>query len=84
MVWLSVFFSTTDCHRDGLERVEVADNATVRSLKEQIASSFNIPVECITLSQDPKLVISQLPRTGVMDLGSLLASAVITCMCCSQ
>ena len=42
--------------RDGLERVQVADRATLRELRQQISASLNIPEDSVVLSTDPKLV----------------------------
>ena len=42
--------------RDGLERVQVADTATMRELRQQISASLNIPEDSVVLSTDPKLV----------------------------
>lgn len=42
--------------RDGLERVEVADSATVGQLKEAIHTKLNIPLQDMVLSLDPQLV----------------------------
>lgn len=43
-------------HRDGLERIEVKDGATVGDLRTKIHEQLHIPREDITLSQDAKLV----------------------------
>jgi hypothetical protein len=42
--------------RDGLERVEVADGATVSGLQLTIRDSLGVPLEDMVLSQDPALV----------------------------
>ncbi len=42
--------------RDGLERIEVADSATLGDLRAKIHQQLDIPIEQITLSQDAKLV----------------------------
>ena len=42
--------------RDGLERVEVDNAATVQQLKQKISNTLNIPAEDIVLSKDSKLV----------------------------
>jgi hypothetical protein len=42
--------------RDGTERVEVPDNATVKVLKAKISTDLNIPQEQITLSIYQSLV----------------------------
>lgn len=42
--------------RDGLERIQLSDHATVGDLKKQINANLGIPVEDITLSRDKDLV----------------------------
>lgn len=45
--------------RDGLERVEVPDHATVADLKSAINSKLQIPIEDMLLSLDPKLLTTK-------------------------
>uniref|UniRef100_A0A7S0S117 MPN domain-containing protein n=1 Tax=Chlamydomonas leiostraca TaxID=1034604 RepID=A0A7S0S117_9CHLO len=45
--------------RDGLERVEVADTATVTDLKQAINASLNIPLHELRLSKNPGLLNSK-------------------------
>jgi hypothetical protein len=45
-----------DERRDGLERVEVPDHATVADLRRAIHEKLNIPLEDIVLSKDASLV----------------------------
>mmetsp|Transcript_21187 Transcript_21187/g.35525 ORF Transcript_21187/g.35525 Transcript_21187/m.35525 type:complete len:408 (+) Transcript_21187:126-1349(+) len=47
--------------RDGTERVEVPDNATVKVLKAKISTDLNIPQEQITLSIYQSLLMSKNP-----------------------
>ena len=49
--------------RDGLERLEVGDKATVRELKDQIAKKLDIPIDCIILSKEAGLVSFELSNT---------------------
>lgn len=42
--------------RDGLERLEIGDKATVRDLKENIAARLGIPIDGIILSKNQSLV----------------------------
>ena len=42
--------------RDGLERIQLSDHATVGDLQKQINANLGIPVEDITLSRDKDLV----------------------------
>ena len=42
--------------RDGLERILVAEGATIASLKRQITESLDVPQKDITLSTDKDLV----------------------------
>ena len=44
------------CCRDGLERIQVPDDATVAQLKAEINRVLDIPAEDMALSKDPKLV----------------------------
>lgn len=48
--------------RDGLERVSVADSATVGDLKRAIAQNLGVPVEEQRLSKDQKLLLSKEPE----------------------
>lgn len=42
--------------RDGLERIQVPEGATVETLKRQITENLNVPVEDMTLSTNKDLV----------------------------
>jgi len=42
--------------RDGLERIQLPDHATVGDLKKMINTNLGIPIEGITLSRDKALV----------------------------
>ncbi len=42
--------------RDGLERIQVPDDATIAQLKAAINRVLDIPAEDMALSKDPKLV----------------------------
>ena len=42
--------------RDGLERIQVPDDATVAQLKTEINRVLAIPTQDMALSKDPKLV----------------------------
>ena len=42
--------------RDGLERVEVPDQATVGALRQAVHEKLNIPLDDIVLSKDASLV----------------------------
>jgi hypothetical protein len=42
--------------RDGLERLQLADNASVADLVQQINTTLNIPAEGMILSRDKDLV----------------------------
>ena len=44
--------------RDGLERVELPDGASLADLKHAIKENLGVPLEDILLSTDPKLVRS--------------------------
>lgn len=46
--------------RDGLERLEVGEYATVGELKQAISSKMGVPYQDIILSQD-KALVGQLP-----------------------
>eukprot|EP00891_Asterochloris_glomerata_P003233 jgi/Astpho2/3233/e_gw1.00052.38.1_t len=48
--------------RDGLERVEVDNAATVQQLKQKISNTLNIPAEDIVLSKDSKLLMTKEPE----------------------
>lgn len=50
--------------RDGLERVEVADGATVGGLKATIHEKLNIPLQDMRLSKNPGLLTSKTPQVG--------------------
>lgn len=41
---------------DGIERVQVGADATIKDLKEQIFKDLKVSVDDMTLSQDPRLV----------------------------
>lgn len=45
--------------RDGLERIEVADNGTLQSLKQAIHQKLNIPWESMQLSKNAQLLTSK-------------------------
>lgn len=45
--------------RDGLERIEVPDNATVADLRKTIHQKLNIPLDDIQLSKNQQLLSSQ-------------------------
>ncbi len=47
------------CGRDGLERIQVEDDATVAQLKQQINAALSIPAETMTLSRNKDLVCLQ-------------------------
>ena len=58
-----IYFSALLCSqmplfaiRDGLERIQLSDHATVGDLQKQINANLGIPVEDITLSRDKDLV----------------------------
>ncbi len=42
--------------RDGLERIEIADTATVTELRRQIANKLDIPENAVVISKDQNLV----------------------------
>jgi antitoxin component of RelBE/YafQ-DinJ toxin-antitoxin module len=67
-----------------MERVQISDSAAVRDLKEQIARSLNIPVDCITLSKDAKLVraymIHNIPKHLRQHISILSALYAETCI----
>mmetsp|Transcript_35576 Transcript_35576/g.79001 ORF Transcript_35576/g.79001 Transcript_35576/m.79001 type:complete len:414 (+) Transcript_35576:354-1595(+) len=48
--------------RDGLERIEVQDNATIKDLKHTIHTRLSIPLEDMRLSKDPALLTSKSPQ----------------------
>ncbi|KFM24921.1 NPL4-like protein 2 [Auxenochlorella protothecoides] len=45
--------------RDGLERVKVADDATVADLRQAIAADLSIPVDDFVISQEPTLLTAK-------------------------
>ena len=53
---LMLKFEVTVATRDGLERIQLPEHATVAELKKQINSNLSIPVEDITLSRNKDLV----------------------------
>ncbi|CAL8463810.1 g3344 [Coccomyxa elongata] len=53
--------------RDGLERIQLSDHATVGDLKKQINANLGIPVEDIRLSRDKDLLTS-VDKAGFEDL----------------
>ena len=52
----SAWLSSALYGRDGLERIQVHDDATVAHLKQQINATLDIPVEAMTLSRNKDLV----------------------------
>ena len=42
--------------RDGLERINIAEGATIHNLKQQITDTLNVPQEDMTLSTNKDLV----------------------------
>ncbi|KAJ9529201.1 hypothetical protein QJQ45_007898 [Haematococcus lacustris] len=48
--------------RDGLERVEVPDAATLAQLKQAISDSLHIPLPDMQLSKNPGLLSSKTPK----------------------
>lgn len=54
--------------RDGLERVKVADSASIRDLKNAIVEQLQIPEADILVSQSPELV-------SEMELKNLMGNA---------
>ncbi|KAK9919102.1 hypothetical protein WJX75_009428 [Coccomyxa subellipsoidea] len=53
--------------RDGLERIQLPEHATVADLKKQINSNLSIPIEDITLSRNKDL-LTALDKSGFEDL----------------
>jgi hypothetical protein len=54
--------------RDGLERIQLPEHATVADLKKQINSNLSIPIEDITLSRNKDLVCPALKHLiGTID-----------------
>ncbi|KAF5830350.1 NPL4 family-domain-containing protein [Dunaliella salina] len=63
--------------RDGLERVEIDDNATVAMLKQVINQKLNIPLHDMHLSKNPNLLASKAPQDiADLDNGSKCLKAV--------
>lgn len=48
--------------RDGLERIQVEDSATVGDLQQKIAEQLQVPVTNQVLSKDIKLLVSKAPK----------------------